>query len=128
MNYLSFAYWFNSRPEPLSSITLKYLLLLSVILVVVSLAVYLKSLYFLRLTKKHRNNIINFCLSNAFISVLLVFFNYELIPFFRSRYIYFIWSATVIYWLYKIFFYKKKKHNILISSEREKEIKKYLPN
>jgi hypothetical protein len=128
MNYLSLAYWFNSRPEPLSSQTLKYLLILVVLLLVLSLAMYLKSFKFLKFSKKITNSIISFSLTNAFIAILMVFFNYELIPFFRSRYIYVIWIAMDVYWLYKIFFYRKKNTHIIVSSERDEEIKKYLPN
>jgi len=128
MNYLSLAYWFNSRPEPLSSQTLKYLLILVVLLLVLSLAMYLKSFKFLKFSKKITNSIISFSLTNAFIAILMVFFNYELIPFFRSRYIYVIWIAMDVYWLYKIFFYRKKNTHIIVSSERDEEIKRYLPN
>ena len=127
MNYLSWLYWFNSRPEPLSKQDLNIVLLVVVILVVIGIAGYIGALSRLNISRRVIGKITTFAFVNAFIALLVVFLNYELIPYLRARIIYVIWAAAVIIWIYHLI-PTKRKPNQNIDSSREAEIKKYLPN
>ncbi len=127
MNYLSFLYWFNSRPEPLSKQDLHIVLLIAVILSVIGIAGYIGSLSRLKISNRIISKITSFCFTNAFIALCIAFLNYELIPYLRARVIYAIWAIFAIIWIYKILPFKRKKAQHTDSS-REAEIKKYLPS
>lgn len=127
MNYLSWLYWFNSRPEPLTKQGLNTILLITFILFVIGLAGYIGTLSRLKIPNRIVNKLITFCFTNAFIALLIAFLNYELIPYLRAHVIYIIWGIIVLVWIYKIFPLKRKRA-INNNSSRENEIKKYLPN
>lgn len=127
MNYLSWLYWFNSRPEPLTKQGLNTILLITFILFVIGLAGYIGTLSRLKLPNRIVNKLITFCFTNAFIALLIAFLNYELIPYLRARVTYIIWGIIVLVWIYKIFPLKRKRV-INNNSSRENEIKKYLPS
>ncbi len=127
MNYLSWLYWFNSRPEPLTKQNLNIILLIAVILCVIGLAGYLGSLSRLNISNRLVKRITTFSFTNAFIALFIAFLNYELIPYLRARVIYIIWAVIVIVWVLYIFPLKKKK-TANINNSREDEIKRYLPN
>lgn len=127
MNYLSWLYWFNSRPEPLSKQDLNIILLVVVVLVIIGIAGYVGALSRLNISRRVIGKITTFALSNSFIALLVVFLNYELIPYLRARIIYIIWAIAIIIWVYHLI-PRKRKHPENIDSSREAEIKKYLPN
>lgn len=127
MNYLSWLYWFNSRPEPLNKQSLNIILLIAVILVIIGLAGYIGSLYRLHIPNRIVKKLTTFSFTNAFIALLIAFLNYELIPYLRARVIYIIWAIIVIAWILYIFPLKRKK-KVNINNSREDEIKRYLPN
>ncbi len=127
MNYLSWIYWFNSRPEPLSKQDLNIILLVVVIFVVIGIASYIGIFSRLTISRRIIAKITTFTFVNAFIALLVVFLNYELIPYLRARIIYIIWVVAIIIWIYNLI-PRKRKHPENIDSSREAEIKKYLPN
>lgn len=68
-----------------------------------------------------------FCFTNAFIFLLLLFFNYELVPFLSARFWYLLVGAEMAVWAFFILrtldLIPKKKEQY----EKEKEFKKYIP-
>jgi hypothetical protein len=127
MQYLSWLYWFNSRPEPLSKQGINILLLVVVVLLIIVLAQYLGFFYRLKISRKLIHKITTFCFTNALIGIFVAFLNYELIPYLRARVIYIIWGVIVLVWIWKLLPLKKRQTETTNSS-REQEIKKYLPN
>ncbi len=126
MNYLTWIYWFNSRPEPLQWETKRLLLGLCVILTIIGIASILGLLKKLGIPRIISERLRNFCFANLIIGLVLAFFNYELIPYFRSRYWYVIWFIIAALWLFNII-KQKPKHTQTFTNSREDEIKKYLP-
>lgn len=127
MNYISWLYWFNSRPDPLTHQGLTIILSITVGLVIIGLAEIIGTLSLLKIPKRISHKLVSFCFTNAFIALFIVFLNYELVPYLRARIIYIIWAIIVIIWLSLMLFSKKKRMQTIRSS-REDEIKKYLPS
>lgn len=127
MNYLSFAFWFNSRPEPIAGTDMKILLGIITILLIIGIASGSGMLRKFRVSKKKASQIASFAFINAFIGLSLAFVNYQIIPYFRVRFVLLIWLIIGIIWAWKIFIPKRKTLANLIST-KEQEIKKYLPH
>lgn len=128
--FLSLAYWFNARPEPLSGNGRKALIEISAALlllgIILATGVLQKKL---NLSKKIQYFLTWFFLSNAFIGLALLFFNYELTPLLRSRFWYLLWAIAAIVWIIQLLrFYSNNKRRAVTHSGREQEIKKYLPS
>lgn len=125
-NLLTFNYWFNLQPEFLNSLALKLFLALIVGLGVAALILALikkRGGIYRGLLKRSYG----FCLSNAIIGLILLFFNYELVPFLSARFWLGFWFLEMIIWF--IFILKNLK-NIPKKKklqEQEKELKKYIP-
>jgi len=123
---LSLSYWFNLRPETLSPLGQKLfsiLLLLFLMAVILILATKNKSGLYRGFLKR----ISNFCVGNIIIGSILLFFNYEIIPFFSARFWLAIWGVIMAIWLYFIFKSLKKIKAIKNEKGRLDEFKKYLP-
>ena len=128
--FLSASFWFNSRPPRL--IPFFENLLIVVIFVFLILAIF--SFYKKRSKGKTRNFYITvwrsfyyFCLTNLAIGVLLLFFNYEGIPFLSARFWYIVWFLIIATWLFFIFKFTKKIPEKIKKAEKEEKYKKYLP-
>lgn len=125
-NLLTFNYWFNLQPEFLKPLALKLFLALIIGLGIIALILALikkRGGIYRGLLKRSYG----FCLSNAIIGLILLFFNYELVPFLSARFWLGLWALEMIIWL--IFILKSlknipKKKKLL---EQEKELKKYIP-
>lgn len=124
--YLSFNYWFNVRPDLLSSFGMNIIFYISTILIIIGVAGISGVLKKILISQKKIDRVVTFCFTNTIIGLGFAFFNYQIIPYFRSRFLYIIWFIIAVIWLWKIIFPPKKDQHIL--SQREKEIKKYLPN
>lgn len=119
-------YWFNLRPETISLFTQKVfiasIILLAILALIIALIKNRGGLY-----RGFLNRLYSFCLINAIIGLLLLFFNYEIVPFFSARFWLGLWALVMIIWLIFIF---KKLRTIPVKKkqlEEEKKIKKYLP-
>lgn len=119
-------FWFNLRPGSMG--TTPRNIFLGFIILLVSLAVYT----FIAKRKKsvYRSlfaNIYNFSISNVIIALMLLFFNYEIVPFFSAYFWYLIWAIVMICWAVNIAL--KVKKTILKKKDQTEvdEIKKYLP-
>lgn len=126
MSLLSLPFWFNLRPGSMPA-NYRNVLIGIVIFLIISAVIFFilkkrKGFY-----KKVLINIYDFSISNAFIALLLLFFNYELVPFFSARFWFLIWLITSIIWLFYILKALKKIPEKIKKSEVKDEIKKYLP-
>ena len=127
-HYLTFLYWFNARPEPISDFSMKISLGIIVLLYITGLASYLGRLNLLNIPKRISKRITAFCFTNASLLLLLVFFNYEIIPFLRARILFVVILLEAIIWLFFIIFLTKKQAHSSPVNSRDQEIKKYLPS
>lgn len=126
MSLLSLSFWFNLRPGSMPA-TYRNILLGVAISLLISAVIFFvlkrrKGFY-----KKIFINLYDFSVSNAFFGLLLLFFNYELVPFFSARFWFLIWVISAIIWLYYILKKLKEIPEKKRKSEEVDEIKKYLP-
>lgn len=125
-NLLTWRFWFTLRPETLSPLAQKCfvgLLIVFAILAIITALIKRKGGVYRGFFKR----IYNFCLSNAIIGLVILFFNYELVPFFSARFWLALWAIVMTVWL--IFIIKKLKTipRQKKQQEHEQELKKYLP-
>lgn len=91
------------------------------------------AVYFFIVKKKkglYRNffsKIYNFCISNVIIGLLLLFFNYEIVPFFSAYFWYLIWFVSSVWWFIAIMLDLKKIAARKKELAQKDEITKYLP-
>lgn len=129
MNHLlSLSYWLNARPPLISDSGLNILFISVLVLVIIGLASYLGLLQILKVSKRISKKLISLCFTNAFLITLFIFFDYEIVPYLRSRIIFAIIVLETLIWLGFIIFSKPKKGFQVNKNSREEEIKKYLPN
>jgi len=125
-NLLTWHFWFNLRPDPLISVAQKSFLAFFCLLVFLTIIIAIlkkKSSIYRGFLKR----LYNFCLSNSLIGLILLFCNFEIIPFFSARFWLGLWAIMMIIWL---FFILKSLGKISIQKkqlEKERELKKYLP-
>jgi len=123
---LSLPFWFNLRPGSMSGLA-RNIFLASLIIMILA-AAYL----FMAKRKKggyrsFYSRLYNFFLANFIIGALLLFFNYELVPFFSARFWYLLWLIVIIWWFIDLIkkwqqLSQKKEENAKVD-----EIAKYLP-
>ena len=125
-NLLTWHYWFNLRPDSLMPLAQKLFIILLLILIVAAIisAILKKkgSIY-----RGFLKRLYNFCLSNSLIALLLLFFNYEFVPFFSARFWLGFWVIIMIIWLGFILKSLGKIGTQRKKLEKERELKKYLP-
>ncbi|MGI5826882.1 MAG: hypothetical protein ACOX6C_00320 [Patescibacteria group bacterium] len=123
---LSLSFWFNLRPGSFSDVERYSLLGFIGLLLIVSVISFIikkragKNRFTARL-------FYDFSFTNALIGLILLFFNYEIIPFLSAHFWYLLWLIAMIWWLISII--KKIK---AVSKKRSQEpngpdLKKYLP-
>ena len=125
-NLLTWRYWFTLRPESLSTLAQNCFVAFLIILVLIA--------FFVALAKRKGGiyrgffrRVYSFCLSNAVIGLVFLFFNYEMVPFFTARFWLALWAIVMVVWF--VFIIKKLKTipEQKKMREQEKELKKYLP-
>jgi len=127
MNLLSFKFWFNLRPEAFLPVYQKIFIFFVLALIIFSFLGRLVTFRRKGLFTSFWRRIYSFSLTNTFIGLILLFFNYEMVPFLSARFWLLAWATEMIIWL--IFIFKglldiPKKKKLL---EEEKEYKKYIP-
>lgn len=123
---LTLAFWFNLRPGSMGSnprnIFIGFIIALIIMAIITFIAKRKKTVY-----RRLFSNLYNFSLSNIVIGLMLLFFNYEIVPFFSAYFWYLLWIIIMIVWLVNIILKIKK----IISKKKDQveidEIKKYLP-
>lgn len=125
-NFLSVQFWFNQRPDLLSSgskTALIIFIILCLVLLIASIILKVRKGFYNRLWGK----LISFFISNALIGAVLLFFCQQLIPLLSSRFWFILWGIGMAAWAAFIIAYAKKLPAKKKEVEREKEFKKYLP-
>jgi len=125
-NLLSLHYWTNLRPEALTPLAQKifigFLLLLVVAAIIIAIKKNRSSIY-----RGWFKKMYSFCVSNTVIGLLLLFFNYEFVPFLSARFWLGLWGLIMIIWLVFILKSLKNIPKIKERAAQDKELKKYLP-
>lgn len=119
-------FWFNQRPDLLSSGS-KTVLISFIVFCLVSLIIAI----FFKLKKdfysRFWGKLISFFVSNALIGAVLLFFCQQLIPLLSSRFWFILWGIGIIFWLTFIILYVKEFPAKKKESVKERELKKYIP-
>lgn len=126
MNLLTLSFWFNSRPGALMPALEKgFVVFLFLLLIgfVVFLFLQKKKTIFRNLFKK----LGGFCLGNAIIGGILLFFIYEGVPLLSARFWLLFWLIGMGVWLFFILKRLKEIPKRKEELEKEKAFKKYLP-
>ena len=126
-NFFSLKYWFDLRPEALANTGQRYFLSFIIVLLGLTITSGIlkakqKSLYN-KIWKKFNS----FFLTNFIISLLLLFFTYEMVPFLSARFWFLLWGLSILVWIFFIGKEFIKIPKIKQEIEKEKEYKKYIP-
>ena len=119
-------FWFNLRPGSMGATPRNILIGFIIVLIIAAILLFIAK----RKKNAYRSlfsGLYNFSISNSFLALLLLFFNYETVPFFSAYFWYLIWIITMICWIVSISLKFKK---ILLKKKGQvevDEIKKYLP-
>lgn len=127
MNFLSFHYWFNSRPGDLSSAGLKLFVLFLGALLIAAFIALVKTRSKQNIYKKVWGEIITFAVTNFILGGVILFLFYESVPFLSARIIGALWLISMPLWLY---FSLRGIKDVSLQREkrlREQEFKKYIP-
>lgn len=122
----SLSYWFNLRPESLSRVGQTFFIGLLSLFLLIIIVVFISR----KRAGRYRGflkRISNFSFGNLIIGGFLLFFNYEIIPFFSARFWLAVWGIIMLIWLYFIAKSLKKIKTPQGTPSKEDEIKKYLP-
>jgi glucan phosphoethanolaminetransferase (alkaline phosphatase superfamily) len=125
-NLFTWKYWFTVNPGIASSTKINILMGLLALLLILAIAAIL--------IKKHGGiykglckKVYNFASTNFIVSLIILFFNYENVPFFSSRMWIGFWAIEMIVWLFFIIKNAKSIPQKKRALDAEKELKKYLP-
>jgi len=126
-NLLSLEFWISLRPGPLLPNYQKIFIALIIILAI--------CFFISWLAKKREKNLYivfwkrlnSFSLVNCSFGLILLFFNYELVPFLSARFWFLLWGAGMAVWLFFIFKILKNIPQKRKKIANEKEYKKYIP-
>jgi FtsH-binding integral membrane protein len=126
-NILKLNYWTNTRPGSLDPTMQKYFIGFIVILAVfVVISAYLDRVKKGSYSKIWRR-LHSFAITNFVISLILLFFTYEAIPFLSSRFWFIIWTLIMVFWLKLILKHSKEIPKLRENRKKEEEYQKYLP-
>ncbi len=129
-NLFSLSFWFRINPGIFTPIYQKILIGIILIFILLSILFWFK--------KKKRGKNKNFILGvwrkfydfftiNSFLGLLLLFFCFEKIPFFSSRFWFILWGIEMITWLFFIFKHYKTIPSKIEKIEAKESYEKYLP-
>ncbi len=128
---LSWNFWFNLRPGHLLPEYQYGLMAFTALLFILTIISHIK-----KQNRKKKSNtnlpfwrrLYYFGMTNAFLGVMFIFFDYEMIPFFSSRFWYPVWAVVMAVWLYFTLILLKTVPARIKEKEQENNYKKYLPN
>ena len=127
-NFFSLHFWTNMRPGSLTAFSQSVFLLFILILAILLFASWI-------IKKQKRKSLFNriwrklssFSLTNIIISIFLLFFTYENLPFLSMRLWFLLWGLGMLVWLFFIFKEILNLPNIKKEMTKEEEFKKYIP-
>ncbi|MCF7794859.1 hypothetical protein K9M50_00655 [Patescibacteria group bacterium] len=125
-NLLTLKFWITSRPP-------KLLPLFQSILYAITAIFIIATFVFARLKKKKSiyqkiyAKLFDFSVTNSIISLFILFFNLETIPFFSARLWFILWLIEIIMWLVFIFKEFKRIPKKREEYKKHEEFKKYIP-
>ena len=122
----SLPFWFNLRPGSMDPLPRNIFIAFIIILIALAITTFIAK----RKKGSYRRffiSLYNFCISNAIIGLMLLFFNYEIVPFFSAYFWYLIWFIIMLIWKINILLALKKNINSKKEQTENNEIKKYLP-
>lgn len=125
-NLFTWKYWFTVNPGIASSTRLNILIGLVALLIIGAIVATIAKKYS-SLYRGFFKRIYNFSAANLIIGLVVIFFNYENVPFFSSRMWIAIWLIEMIVWKFFILKEAKRIPKNKKELEAEKELKKYLP-
>lgn len=127
-NFLTWNFWFNLRPGSFLGSSLKIILAFIILLIILTVVAgfgkrkWAKSLY-----ANLWSGLYYWFLANAVIGLVLLFFNYEMVPFLSARFWLLIWALGFLVWLAFIIKLAVKIPQKKVQLEKEKEFRKYIP-
>ncbi len=127
-NLITLHFWFNMRPGSLTAFSQTVFLLFMLALAILYFFCWLikkqkrKSLYN-RIWRK----LSSFSLTNFIISIFLLFFTYESLPFLSMRFWFMLWFLGMFVWMVFIIKEVLNLPNIKAEMAKEQEYKKYIP-
>lgn len=125
-HFFSAQFWFNQRPDLLSSgsktVLIGFIVFCLVFLIIAIFFRFKKGFY-----GRFWGKLISFFVSNALIGAVLFFFCQQLIPLLSSRFWFILWTVGMIFWLTLIALYVKKLPAKKEELAKERELKKYIP-
>lgn len=128
--FFSWHFWFNMQPGHLFSIY-EYVLIGTIILLLMSAATFFLKKKNLKRKKNQFlpawRQLYYFSTTNAAIGILLWIFQYQIIPFFSSRFWYPIWGLEMFIWLAIIIKIFKNLPRQIKAREKKDQYNKYLP-
>lgn len=125
-NLLTVDYWMNLAPVPLIPVAQKMFVAFIIILAAAALAIAMHKSK-AGIYRGFFKRLYSFCLGNAIIGLIFLFFNYERVPFFSARFWLGIWALSMIAWIIPILKGLKEIPKKKAAREQEQEFKKYLP-
>ncbi|MFA6393595.1 MAG: hypothetical protein WCW25_01865 [Patescibacteria group bacterium] len=127
-NLLTFKYWFALNPGAPAPVMVKGLAGLMILFFFAAFIFALaKKRYRKTLNFRTLEKVYLFSLANFFLSLFFLFFVYESVPFFSSRFWFILWAGEMAVWLYFIAKFFMSLPEKRASLEREREFKKYIP-
>ena len=125
-NLLTWDYWFNLAPVPFIPLAQKLFIIFIIALALAALLI--------AVIKSHGGiyrglfkRLYAFCLSNAAIGLLLLFFDYESVPFLSARFWLGLWGLIMIAWIIPILASLRLIPQQKREREKENDLKKYIP-
>lgn len=126
-NLLKLQFWFNLKPTQLlplfQNLFFIFLAMLFVFIVFLKIILRKKKVLYSSIVQK----LLIFSWVNIFLGFMILFFNYEQIPFLSSRFWFLIWGTSMVAWLMLIIKNFKKIPLIKKEIEEKKQFNKYIP-
>ncbi|MBU2081352.1 hypothetical protein KJ962_01410 [Patescibacteria group bacterium] len=127
-NLLTLKFWFNLRPDVLTPLMQKIFLAMIIVSIIFTILFgYMKILKNKGLYSKMWEQLYYFSLINSVIGLILMFLNYEMVPFLTARFWYLLWFVVLVVWLFCIIKNAMKIPKKRQQLEKEKEFNKYIP-
>ena len=127
-NLLSLKFWISLRPGFMEPAYFRVFAVFTIaFFVLIFISSFIKTRNKKNLYGRFWQMLNSFCLTNAIVGAILLFFTYEAVPFLSARFWFLLWGIEIAIWI--VFMARvlidipKRKEKLA----REKEYKKYIP-